>query len=75
MVHARRRMSGLLRAERFPLLWYFVVTSLIAIGATTVVLALILHNRATTRFIERSQEQGTTEGSRPVKWCKSASSC
>lgn len=61
MVHARRRMSGLLRAERFPLLWYFVVTSLIAIGATTVVLALILHNRATTRFIERSQEQGTTE--------------
>ena len=61
MVQARRRFLRLFQADRFPLLWYFVLTSLIAIGATTVVLALILHNRATTRFIERSQEQGITE--------------
>ena len=47
--------------RRFPLLWYFVATSLIAIVAVTVVLSFFLNDRAERRFVKSSEDQGATE--------------
>ncbi len=47
--------------RRFPLLWYFVATSLIAIVAVTVALSFLLNDRAERRFVKSSEDQGATE--------------
>ena len=61
MLQAPWRVAGLIRSKRFPLLWYFVATSFIAIAAVSVALAFLLDTRDERRFIERAEEQSIDE--------------
>ena len=51
----------LFEMKKFPLLWYFMATSMVAIVGVTVILAVLLVERAERRFIARSEAQGAIE--------------
>ncbi len=67
MLQAPWRVAGLIRSKRFPLLWYFVATSFIAIAAVSVALAFLLDTRDERRFIERAEEQSIDEADHILK--------
>ena len=61
MMQAPRRLAGLIRFKRFPLLWYFVGTSFVAIAAVTVGLAFFLEGRDESRFVETAEESASRD--------------